>query len=153
MKRIVFIFAVSLALAGCGGGGGGGTPTIPAPTQPKIANTSLPYYLPLSSGNTWTFATGGKMVDLGALQVSCTCPANGSSAERIGLYSPGSSTVSSSFFFSKNTPSGGTQLTNLIGVENDSGVSNVTLVSSTQFPYGIPVMDDSPKTTKPGATA
>lgn len=99
----------------------------------------------MASGNSWTFATGGKMVDMGSSVLQCTCPANGLTMERIALYAPGSSTIGSSFFFMKNTPTGGTQLTNMVGVENDAYANNVTIASSTTFPYGIPIMDDSPK--------
>ncbi|HKU67359.1 MAG TPA: hypothetical protein VJP85_06275 [Candidatus Baltobacteraceae bacterium] len=142
MKRLCCIFTACIALAGCGGGGG--TPSTPAPTAPPIANTSLPYYLPMSSGNTWTFASGGKLVDMGPMQIACACPANGSMMERIGLYSPGAQTLGASFFFAKHTPSGATQITSLIGDENDANTNNITLMSDTAFPYGIPVMDDSP---------
>lgn len=146
MKRFlilgVFIFAA------CGGGGGGGSttpPTTPPAPQPPIANTSLAFYLPLANGNTWTFTTGAKMVDMGGGPLSCSCPDNGAIMERIGLFPTGSQTASGSFFFTKNTPSGGTQLTNVIGVENDANTDNITIASSSAFPYGVPVMDDNPR--------
>jgi hypothetical protein len=146
MKRVIVLGV--FVLTACGGGGGGNTapPTpAPTPTPHPIANTSSPFYLPLSTGNSWTFATGGKIVDTGSMTLSCSCPDNGGTMERLAVYSPGSSSVSDSLFFTKNTPSGGTQLTNMIGVENDAGTNNITIASTVQFPYGIPVMDDSPK--------
>lgn len=144
MRRALSGFVFIVMLSACGGGGGGsyGGGSVP-PIQ--IANTALPFYLPLAAGNTWTFATGGRMVDAGSGTLSCTCPGAGYRTERIQLYPPGSSTVSSSFFFTKNTPSGATQLTNVVGVENGSGTGNITIVSIPQYPYGIPVMDDSPR--------
>lgn len=143
MKRLALLTVFGLAACGGGGGGGNSGSTPPQPIT-RIANTSLPYYLPMSAGNSWTFATGGKMVDIGSITLQCSCPENGAAIERIGLYPPNSTAPSGSFFFVKNTPNGGTQLTNLIGVENDAGTSNITLASSTQFPYGVPIMDDSP---------
>lgn len=110
-----------------------------------MANTSLAVYLPLANGNYWTFATGGKLADMGSATLTCTCPANGYTMERIGMYSPGSQSVSASMFFTKNTPSGATQLTNLVGVENDPNTNNIVIASYASFPYGIPIMDDSPK--------
>jgi hypothetical protein len=85
------------------------------------------------------------MVDMGSGPLQCSCPDSGGPVERIALFSAGSSIISASFFFAKNTPSGATQITNLIGVENDANTSNVTVASTTQFPYGIPIMDDSPR--------
>lgn len=145
MKRFVLLGV--FVLAACGGGGGGSTtpPTTPPAPQPPIANTSLPFYLPLASGNTWTFTTGAKLVDLGSAPVSCSCPDNGATMERIALFAPASQTASGSFFFTKNTPSGGTQLTNVIGVENDANTDNITIASNAMFPYGVPVMDDNPQ--------
>ncbi len=64
--------------------------------------------------------------------------------EQIGLYAPSSNTATGSFFFTKNTPAGATQLTNLIGVATGLDTTTITLVSTTQFPYGVPIMDDSP---------
>jgi len=85
------------------------------------------------------------MVDMGSSTLSCGCPGNGDTMERIALYPPGSSTISSSFFFTKTPPSGQYgELSNIVGVENDSGTSNVTVISNVQFPNGVPVMDDSP---------
>lgn len=84
------------------------------------------------------------MADLGSFTLTCSCGDNGGSMERIGLYPPGSGTVSSSFFFTKNTPSGRTQLTSLVGVENDANTNNITIASTSGYPYGIPIADDSP---------
>lgn len=136
--------AASAILAGCGGGGGGGNNSGP-PKGPSVANTSLSYYLPLAQGNSWTFASGGKMQDLGSATLPCTCPANGAQVERIGIYSPGSSAVSASFFFMKTPPSGQFgRLSNMIGVENDAYTNNITVASDSTYPNGMPVMDDNP---------
>lgn len=136
----------AFALAACGGGGGGGGSTyVPAPQPTPIANTTLSYYLPLASGNSWTFATGGKMQDLGAATLSCTCPANGAQMERIVEYAPGSTTISGSMFFTKTAPAGQFgRLTNLIGVENDANTNNIAVASDSTYPNGMPVMDDQP---------
>jgi len=147
MRFSFFAAMITLAgsLAACGGsGGGGGSNPNPAITSTPVGNTALPYYLPLASGNSWTFLSGGKIVDLGTEVLTCACPHNGGDMERLAVYPPNSTTISSSFFVTKNTPSGGTQLTNLLGVENDSGTGNITLASSSLFPYGIPIMDDTP---------
>lgn len=140
MKRILLIGV--LALAACGGGGGNPLPS--APQAPAIANTSLSYYLPLASGNTWTFTTGGKLVDMGSNTLSCACLDNGGSMERIAVYGPGSSSISGSFFIAKHTPQGGTPITSMVAVENDGNTNNLVIASSSVFPYGIPFMDDSP---------
>ena len=143
MQGRILCAAIGLAfLTACGGGGGGATP--PAPTTPPVANTPLSYYMPLAQGNSWTFSSGGRIVDMGSSTVVCSCPASGAKMEQIALYPPGSSTISGSFFFTKNTPSGGTQLTNYVGVENDAYTNNITIASTTQFPYGVPIMDDVP---------
>ena len=141
MKR--FLLTGVFALTACGGGGGNALP--PAPKTPPTANTALPYYLPLAGGNTWTFASGGKMVDMGSSTLTCTCPDNGGAMERIAIYAPSSSAISGSIFVSKNTPAGGTQLTNMVAVENDGNTNNLTIASTAAFAYGIPFMDDSPK--------
>lgn len=143
MKRLLILGV--FALAACGGGGGGGNSLPSAPRTPPTANTALPYYLPLANGNTWTFASGGKMVDMGSTTLTCTCPDNGGAMERIALYAPSSSAIGGSIFVTKNTPQGGTQLTNMVAVENDGNTNNLTIASTAAFTYGIPFMDDSPK--------
>mgnify|MGYP001496571385 CR=1 FL=1 len=149
IKQIFSALALA-ALAACGGGGssGGSGPVAPVVTPTltpvPIGNTSLAFYLPLAAGNSWTFATGGKLVDAGSGPLVCTCPGNGYKMEQVQAYAPSSATVSASFFFTKNTPTGGSQLTNIVGVENDANTNNITIMSSTQFPYGIPLMDDAP---------
>lgn len=140
MKR--FLILGIFALTACGGGGGNSLPS--TPQAPPIANSALPYYLPLASGNTWTFASGGKLVDMGSSTLTCTCPDNGGAMERIAIYAPGSSAISASIFVSKHTPQGGTQLTNMIAIENDGNTNNLTIASNAVFAYGIPFMDDSP---------
>lgn len=143
MKRVLILGL--FVLSACGGGGGGSSPAPPTPTPIPIANTSLSYYLPLANGNTWTFATGGKFVDVGGGTMGCTCPANGVKMEQIALYSPGSTTISGSFFFSK-TPAAGQfgPLTNILGVEQDANNNNITVISDSTYPSGFPIMDDVP---------
>lgn len=85
------------------------------------------------------------MVDMGSSTLTCTCPDNGGAMERIAIYAPSSSAISGSIFVSKNTPTGGTQLTNMVAVENDGNTNNLTIASTAAFAYGIPFMDDSPK--------
>lgn len=144
MKKLAILFAFALASCGSGGGGGGG-PIPGGGSSMTTLNTAVPDYLPAASGNYWNFSTGARMVDGGSYTLTCSCPGDGVHMERIELYDPGSSTISSSFFFAKNTPEGGTQLTNMIGVENDSGTNNMTGSSTATYPYGEPVMDDSPR--------
>lgn len=148
-NRALIVVLSVLFLAACGGGGGGGTSTnppvsnpAPQPTATPIANTSLSYYLPLASGNTWTFATGAKMSDMGSGTLQCQCPGNGIAMEQIALYQANSSTISASLFFTKT--SGNTVLTNLVGAESGSGNGNITIASNAQYPAGMPVMDDNP---------
>lgn len=155
-NRAALFVLTSIFLAACGGGGGGGSTTppvsnpapqptstaAPQPTPTPVANTSLSFYLPLASGNTWTFATGAKFSDMGSGPLQCQCPGNGVQMEQVALYQANSSTIFGSLFFTKTT--GNTVLTNLVGVENDSGNSNITISSNAQYPDGVPVMDDNP---------
>ena len=142
----IILISFLTACGGGGGGGGGGTGGGGGVTPPiTIANTANVHYLPLANGNSWTFASGGKMVDMGTYTLTCSCPDNNGSMERIALYDPGAVTISGSFFFTKTLPSSQFgELSNVVGVENDAGTNNIILASYAQFPNGLPVMDDSP---------
>ena len=152
MKRssIVLLFGLAIAEAACGGGGsgggygGGGLP--PAPPTISYANTSLPFYLPLATGNTWLFASGGSINDSGSATLSCACAYNGGAIESLDLFTP-TSTYSGTLYFAKGTPFGQSD-TFLVGVSQDHGTT-ITLVGSstqgTQVVPGIGVMDDAPQ--------
>jgi hypothetical protein len=144
MKRALILGL--FVLSACGGGGGGSSSAPPTPTPIPIANTSLSYFLPLANGNTWTFATGGKFVDVGGGTMGgCACPADGVKIEQIALYSPGSTSISGSFFFSKTSASGNFgPLTNILGIEQDANNNHITVISDSTYPSGFPIMDDVP---------
>jgi len=128
---------IASLLTGCGGGGGG------SPTPRTVANTSSTHYLPLVEGDTWTFASGARIVDEGPLTLSCSCPDNGGLIEEMELFSP-SATLLGTIFFASYTPSSGASLlTTLIGTE-EPGATTATIASTTQMPYGPPIMDDHP---------
>jgi hypothetical protein len=133
---MTFVANTSL-LIGCGGGGN------PTPAPRTVANTSSTHYLPMGAGNTWTFAEGARIVDEGPLTLSCTCPDNGGTIEQMNLYTS-DSTLTASFFFATYRPSGAaSSLTTLIGSEQP-GATAATVASTTQTPYGLPIMDDNP---------
>ena len=127
-------------LAACGGGGGGGTPV---PPPQVFANTSLAFYLPLATGNTWTFASGGKIVDAGPSTFVCACSYNGQRVDRLDLIDP-TGAYSSSFLFSKffDTSNGGILTTVLVGTSPDHGTTRSLF--GTAANTGIPVMNDAP---------
>ena len=133
--------ASSFLLAACGGGGGGGS----TPVQPQqvFANTSLAFYLPLATGNTWTFATGGKIVDSGSHTISCACLYNGRRSDSLDLIDP-TGTYGSSFIFTKffDGANNGVLTTVLLGTSNDHGATVSYFGTATNI--GIPVMNDSP---------
>ncbi len=133
--------ACSLLLAACGGGGGGGGTPLPPPQV--FANTSLPLYLPLATGNTWTFQSGGKIVDAGPSTFACACSFNGQRVDRLDLIDP-TGAYSSSFLFSKyfDTSNGGILTTVLVGTSPDHGTTRSFF--GTPANTGIPVMNDAP---------
>ncbi len=144
MKSIASAFiaaASSLLLAACGGGGGGNTP-VPPPPQ-VFANTSLSFYLPLATGNTWTFATGGKIVDSVSHTISCACLYNGRRSDSLDLIDP-SGTYGSSFIFTKffDGTNNGVLTTVLLGTSTDHGATVSYFGSGANI--GIPVMNDAP---------
>ena len=124
-----------------GGGGGGGGAALPPP--PVFANTSLPLYLPLATGNTWTFASGGKIVDAGPSTFACACSFNGQRVDRLDLTDP-TGIYSSSFLFSKyfDSSNGGILTTVLVGTSPDHGTTRSFF--GTAANTGIPVMNDAP---------
>lgn len=165
MKRgfffILLAFAAALTAA-CNSGGssnvpnGGGNPNPPPVTptpftspSPSItptpvgtpANTALSFYMPLATGNTWTFQSGGKMVDRGSITLACNnCPGQGTSMDQVELLSP--SGTSGGFLFFTKQPSNGHLLTTLIGSQPPG--QSLIVLSDTLFPKGFPIMDDTP---------
>jgi hypothetical protein len=125
--------ALATSLTACGGGG-----STPAPTY---ANTSLSYYVPLASGNRWTFSNGSSMVDAGAGVLQCSCTANGITIEGVNLLDS-SSTYVGTFFFAKGQTSNG-YTTALMGSSTDHGTTISVIQSSTST--GIGIMSDTPK--------
>jgi len=132
----------SLVFAACGGGGGGGGGGTVTPPQ-VFANTALPFYLPLATGNTWNFATGSKIVDGGSRTLSCTCTFNGRRVDHLDLIDP-SGVYGSSFIFSKfvDNSNGGVLTSVLVGTSTDHGATVSIFGNATNT--GVSVMNDAP---------
>ncbi len=128
----------ALALAACSGSS---NPFGPSPTPQNVANTSLPYYLPLAQGNSWTFDDGEVINDTGSGQFSCSCPANGINVEELDISDSGG-TYEGSLYFNKQT-SGGRALTDFLGTSSSQG-TGIDYISTPNYPDGLPAMDDSP---------
>ena len=142
-----FFFAIPiLLLATACGGGGGSSPGVPA--VPPAANTSLPYYLPLAAGNTWTFSTGGRFVDVGSGTLQCTCAYNGGKIEGHDLISSAGS-YGGTFEYAKaaGVAGSGATVTYLVGISTDHG-QTIQLLGSVATTKGVVpglgVMDDAP---------
>lgn len=146
MKRSTpLTICAALALAACSGSGGGGLfgPT-PTPTPSNVANTSLPYYLPLAAGNAWTFDDGESINDVGAGQLSCNgCPGQGISIEELDTQDS-SGTYEGSLYFDKQNPGSGL-VTNFVGTSTSPG-TNLNYISTANYPDGLPIMNDNPST-------
>ena len=143
MKLLRFIapaLCAALGLASCTGSGSPFGPS-PTPTPQNLANTSLPFYLPLADGNSWTFDDGESINDTGSGKVSCSCPANGISIEELDLDSS-SGSYEGSLYFDKQT-SNGRNLTDFFGTSTSRG-SNLSYISTPNYPDGLPIMDDNP---------
>ncbi len=134
--------ACSLLFAACGGGSGGGGGTVTPPVQ-VFANTAVPFYLPLATGNTWNFSTGSKVVDGGSRTLNCTCTFNGRRIDHLDLIDPtgvyGSSFIVSKYFDNAN---GGVLTSVLLGTSTDHGATVSLFGDATHT--GIPVMNDAP---------
>lgn len=145
MKRFSFAIPALLLVTACGGGGGSSPG---APAAPPAANTSLPYYLPLASGNTWTFSTGGRFVDVGSGTLQCTCASNGGKIEGHDLISTTDS-YGGTFEYAKaaGIAGSGASVTYLVGISMDHG-QTIQLAGSAATNKGIlpglGEMDDSP---------
>ncbi len=135
----------ALAISACGGGGGGGGGSVIPPPTVVFANTSSPLYLPLTPGNSWTFSSGSKFVDVAKAVASCPSPCifNGHRYDRIDLLDP-SGAYSSSFLFTKffDTSNNNVLTSVLLGTSPDHG-QTISFLGSNTNP-GIPIMNDSP---------
>jgi len=136
--------ALAIALlAGCSGGGGGGSNSGGSggytPNGPIVYNTANIHYVPLASGNSWTFATGGRILDAGTYSLTCVCGVNGQTVEDVDLYDP-QGTYSGTFILAKTT--GTPQSTTLLGISSNHGTAITLLFTGTS--YGLPFMDDAP---------
>ena len=148
----VLMVSTSISLLSACGGGGGSSPSPnlpPAPTPPPPANTSLPYFLPLSPGNTWTFSSGGKIVDTGTGTLACNCAYSGGKIESHDLLTP-SGTYGGTFYYAKKSglQGSGSLITYLVGISTDHGqtiqlAGSATTNSGGVIP-GLGIMDDSP---------
>lgn len=136
-------------LAGCGGGGGGGGGSSPpVPQGPTVANTSSPEYLPLLTGNNWTFQSGGTISDVGPRTIVCSCSINNKTVERLDLTSPGGASAGS-FYYAKgtwpNAPYAGHKITYLVGVRKASSTTITPAYYNTDGSVpGAPMMDNAP---------
>ena len=103
----------------------------------------MPFYLPLVPGNTWTFATGSKIIDGGTRTLSCTCTFNGRRIDHLDLIDP-SGVYGSSFIFSKffDNTNGGVLTSVLVGTSTDHGATISLFGDATNT--GIPVLNDAP---------
>ena len=89
-------------------------------------------------------ASGGSLADQGTITLSCTCPDNGQQVERVDAFAATSGGLLGSFFFAKYTPAGATsEITTLIGIQA-AGATTMTITSTTGYPYGLAILDDSP---------
>ena len=113
------------------------------PPPPVYANTALPFYLPLATGNTWIFASGGKIVDGSKRTISCTCVYNGVRSDSLDLIDP-SGAYGSSFIFTKfyDQANNGALTIVLLGTSTDHGATVSYFGSGSNI--GIPVMNDAP---------
>jgi hypothetical protein len=139
LRAIVAMVSVS-ALAACGGGSSGGGGGSVSPGGTVFANTSSAFYMPVHPGNTWTFTSGGKMVDAAPGTLVCSCTLNGTRYERIDLFDP-TGAYGSSFLFTKyaDALNGSVLTTALVGTSTDRGAT-ITPFSSGRMP----VMNDAP---------
>lgn len=142
--RFLFAIPALLFVAACGGGGGGSS----TPPVPPVANTSLTNYLPLATGNTWTFASGGRIVDVGSSSLQCSCAYNGGRIEGHDLTSQ-SGAYGGTFLYAKaaGVEGSGAPITYLVGISQDHG-QTIQLAGSTSTNKGVipglGVMDDNP---------
>lgn len=95
---------LSAFLASCSGGGGSSQGPLPAPAgggapaPQSVINTSNPYYLPLSPGNTWKFNDGVTFIDQGTVTNMPCDP--GDPYEQVAVYTGGqTATPAWSFYF------------------------------------------------------
>jgi hypothetical protein len=145
-KRLYFAALAVAALSACGGGSGSSTPA-----GPNVANTANSSYLPLAAGNTWTFNSGGKIVDSGRLILACNCPQNGKSFESHDFYNP-SGQYAGSFVLGKGLwplagPLQGHKITYLVGTSSNYGATITLGFESFDGTIpGNPMIDDTPTT-------
>ena len=137
LKRFTYLaLGIVLSLTACSGSSGGGIFGGNTP-PPNIANTTNPYYLPLSPGNSWTFQNGVVINDVATGTFSCQCPGNNAPIEQLDAQDSSGTYIASLYFSRQNN------LTTLIGIATVQGGS-ISTTSTTTYPDGIPVMDDNP---------
>jgi hypothetical protein len=137
--RTIFAMVSVSAFAACGGGSSGGGGGVP-PGGTVFANTSSVFYMPVRPGNSWTFTSGGKMVDAAPGTIVCNCTLNGTRYERIDLFDP-TGAYGSSLLFTKyaDASNGGVLTTALVGTSTDRGITIAPFLSGR-----MPVMNDAP---------
>ena len=136
-------FVIFALISSCGGGnpvGGGALP-------PPRANTPISAFLPLGSGNGWTFASGSQMHDAGPASIACTCALTGLAVEQIDVLDA-TQTYAGSLFYVKVTPtagpSAGQRLTYLSALSTDHGNTAFYPSDTTDGAPGVAIMSDSP---------
>jgi hypothetical protein len=139
LRSHVVVLAVSvMLLSGCNGR---------LPRVAGVANTANAAYLPLLSGNTWTFASGTAILDAGAVTLSCSCPQNGKTFEEHDISVSG--VYGGSWIIGKGQwPAGslaGHTVTYLVGDSTDRGLTIALMPESTDGTVpGFPLLDDAP---------
>lgn len=139
LRSHVVVLALSVVLlGGCNGR---------LPSVASAANTANAAYLPLFSGNTWTFASGTTILDAGAVTLSCSCPQNGKTFEQHDISVSG--TYGGSWIIGKGQwPTGslaGHLVTYLVGDSTDRGATIALMPESADGTVpGFPLLDDAP---------